>query len=99
MADDKRFTVLVSLDQGVTWRRHAGIIATSGDQAIDRVREGHAETYAQHSGEKGDDSEVALFFATQRFVPRQMRRELVAKWGLKSVDLPDEIAPAQDGEG
>lgn len=84
MTDDTRYTVLVSTDGGVNWRRHAGIIATSGEQACKRVRDAH-----YNSG--GADAD-ALFYATQAFRPRKMVPKKITKLTMQQVDLDPEPA-------
>jgi hypothetical protein len=82
VTDENRFNVLVSTDRGLTWKRHAGIIAASSDTAIKRVREANLEHYG--------DLET-LFHATQRFNPRKWDKQMVEKYGLVTVELDDTI--------
>ena len=84
MTNDTRYTVLCSTDEGLNWRRHAGIIATSGEQACKRVRDAH-----YNSG--GTDAD-ALFYATQAFRPRKMIPQKVTKLTMQQVDLDPEPA-------
>lgn len=81
MSDETRFAVLVSTDGGLLWKRHAGIIASNGEQACKRVRDMH-----YNSGGKDAD---ALFYATQAFRPRKMVPRAVTKLTMQQVDLPD----------
>lgn len=76
MTDEIRFTVLVSTDDGVNWRRYAGVIASATQQACKRVQEAH---YA--------DKPNAMFYATQRFAPRKMVERMVPKLDMQQIDL------------
>lgn len=83
MTDETRFSVLVSLDEGLNWKLHRGIIASSTEQACKRVRDTH-----YNSG--GTDAE-ALFYATQAFRPRRMVPKKVTKLTMQQVELPDGV--------
>lgn len=90
MSDENRFTVLVSTDGGINWRRHAGIIASNGEQACKRVRDAH------NSG--GSDAD-ALFYATQAFRPRKivMKHIEIKKPVMQQVDLdPPDAGPTEE---
>ena len=82
MTDEIRYTVLVSTDKGLNWRRHAGIIANTTEQACKRVRDAHYS-----SG--GTDAD-ALFYATQAFRPRKMVPKKVTKLTMQQVELDAE---------
>jgi hypothetical protein len=79
MTDETRFSVLVSIDEGVNWKLHRGIIANTTEQACKRVQATH---YA--------DKPEAIFYATQRFTPRKMVERMVPKLGMQQVELDPE---------
>lgn len=82
MTDETRFSVLVSVDEGVNWKLHRGIVANTTEQACKRVRDAHYS-----SG--GTDAD-ALFYATQAFRPRAMVPKKVTKLTMQQVELDDE---------
>lgn len=81
MTDDTRYTVLVSTDRGLNWRRYAGIIANTTEQACKRVRDTHYS-----SGGRDAD---ALFYATQAFRPRKMVPKVFTTMTMQQVNLDD----------
>lgn len=84
MSDNNRFSVLVSVNEGVDWKLHRAIVANTTEQACKRVRDTHYS-----SG--GRDVE-ALFYATQSFRPRKMVPKKVTKLTMQQVDLDPEPA-------
>lgn len=82
MTDETRFSVLVSTDEGITWKLHRGVIANTTEQACRRVRDTH-----YNSG--GTDAE-ALFYATQAFRPRRMVPKKVTKLTMQQIELGPE---------
>lgn len=95
MTDEQpRFTVLVSVDGGITWQRHAGIIGNTAEQAIERVRKAGPSMAEHVESAEGIDPEPwenAQYWASKSFRPRRMEKQLVEKWGLHFVD---ELPPA-----
>jgi hypothetical protein len=86
MTDEPRFSVLVSTDEGVNWKLHRDILANTTEQACKRVQKAH---YA--------DDVHAMFFATQRFVPRKMIQRMVPRLGMQQVDLdPPDAGPTEE---
>lgn len=91
MTDETRFSVLVSTDEGVTWKLHRGIIANTTEQACKRVRDTH---YSAGSPDCPDREGETLFYATQAFRPRRMVPKKVTRLTMQQVEL----GPEPNGE-